>query len=290
MINKNFLNLKYVGEKTSYEVNFKKVNPHVVQVTGEFLVKSKGFILFRDGVEDDAWDYSGYTTVYREIEGGVQFSDDGSVYTAPVPIVTFTEGIGGTINGEKSQNVERYEDLIVPLPVPGENYEFAGWEPEIPAAGVIDDNVTFRAIFSYVETLEQVKFAKLQEITAACEQVIYAGVDVALPAGTEHFSLTEKDQINLFGKQAQMAAGAEKFEYHQDGHPCRYYSAREMQMIIESALGFVTYQTTYCNALNMWVRAVETTEEVEAITYGCIIPEEYQSEVLRDIYAARQEV
>ena len=52
-------------------------------------------------------------------------------------------------------------------------------------------------------------------LSATCEQVITSGVDVELSTGTEHFSLTEKDQINLFGKQAQLAAGEEKLEYHQ---------------------------------------------------------------------------
>ena len=47
-------------------------------------------------------------------------------------------------------------------------------------------------------TLDAVRTAKLREVSAACERVIYAGVDVILPGGTqEHFSLTEKDQINL---------------------------------------------------------------------------------------------
>lgn len=77
--------LKYVNEKNSYEVAFKKVSPHIVQITSadEFPVKTKGFICFRDGVEDDEWDYKRFKTVYRRIEGGVQFSDDGSVYVAP---------------------------------------------------------------------------------------------------------------------------------------------------------------------------------------------------------------
>lgn len=119
----------------------------------------------------------------------------------------------------------------------------------------------------------------------ACEQTIYAGVDVALPSGVEHFSLTEKDQINLFGKQAQMAAGAERFEYHQDGYPCRYYTKEEMQMIVETALAFVTYHTTYCNALNIWVSALEDIDMVNGVAYGCDVPEGYQSEVLKDILA-----
>ena len=78
--------LKYVNEKNSYEVTFKKVNEHIVQITStdEFPVKAKGFICFRDGVEDDEWDYKRFKTVYQRIEGGAQFSDDGSVYVAPL--------------------------------------------------------------------------------------------------------------------------------------------------------------------------------------------------------------
>ena len=222
--------MKYCGSKTVYEVGFSKISPHVVQVIGDIPVKDKGVTLSRDESEDD-WDYRDYKTVYRQIDGGVQFSDDGSVYVAPP-------------------------------------------EPEEPEP--------------YVPALEEVKAVKLQEIGAACERMIYAGVDVELPGGTEHFSLTEKDQINLFGKQAQMAAGLEKFEYHQDGHPCRYYTKEEMQMIVETALGFVTYHTTYCNALNIWVASLEDADAVNAVLYGCEVAEEYQSEVLKDILAARE--
>lgn len=226
------LNMKYVGSKTIYEVDFRKISAHIVELRGDIPAKDKGFTLSRDEA-DDEWDYKRFKTVYRKIDGGVQFSDDGSVFIAPPE----------------------------PEPAP---------EP-------------------YVPTLDEVKAMKLQEIGRSCEQMIYAGVDVDLPGGTEHFSLTEKDQINLFGKQAQMAAGAERFEYHQDGHPCRYYTKEEMQLIVETALGFVTYHTTYCNALNIWVSSLEDAEAVTAVVYGCDVPEEYQSEVLRDILAVRSE-
>lgn len=229
------LNLQYVGDTTKYPVNVRRISEHVIQVTGKLPIKSSGFTLSRL-VEDD-WkpNYSKYNTVYREISGGVQFSDDGSVYIAPP------------------------EPEPVPAPEP------------------------------YVPTLEEVKEMKLREIGMSCEQMIYDGVDVQLPTGTEHFSLTEKDQINLFGKQAQMAAGAEKFEYHQNGHPCRYYSREEMQMIVETALSYVTYHTTYCNALNMWIRVMEDVDAVNAVAYGCDIPAEYQSEVLKDILVKMEE-
>ena len=76
------LRLKYIGSKTEYHVNFSKVSAHVVQILGELPFKNKGFYLSRIGKED-AWDYTGYTTLYREVEGGLQFSDDGSVYVEP---------------------------------------------------------------------------------------------------------------------------------------------------------------------------------------------------------------
>ena len=225
------LHLIYEGEREKkYAVDFARVGEHVIQVTGSFPIKGNGFTLSRIDCEDE-WDYTGFRTVYRHIEGGAQFSDDNSVWVAPP----------------------------APEPVPDP-------EPIVP-------------------TLEEVKAMKLQEIGMACEQTVYAGVDVELPAGMEHFSLTEKDQLNLFGKQAQMAAAAERFEYHQDGHPCRYYTREEMQMIVEAAPGYVTYHTTYCNALNMWIKDMEDADTVSAVTYGCDIPAEYQGEVLKDILA-----
>lgn len=80
---KFMMKLMYVGEKSKYDISFKKINQHILQITGDFPVKTKGFILSRDG-HNDNWDYSRFKTVYQEIEGGAQFSDDSSVYTAPV--------------------------------------------------------------------------------------------------------------------------------------------------------------------------------------------------------------
>lgn len=98
----------------------------------------------------------------------------------------------------------------------------------------------------------------------------------------EHFSLTEHDQLNLFGKQTQLAAGAERLEYHADGQPCRYYSAADIQSIIQAAMFHVSYHTTYCNALNMWIAGCQESEEVMRIYYGADVPEEYRSEVLNE--------
>ncbi len=142
----------------------------------------------------------------------------------------------------------------------------------------------------YEPTLVELQAAKKREISQACETAIYSGVDVKLSDGsTEHFSLTEHDQLNLFGKQVQLAAGAEQLEYHSDGQPCRYYSAADMQTIIAAAMQHVSYHTTYCNAVNMWIAGCESTEEVQAIYYGADVPEEYQSDVLKAYIASMKE-
>ena len=70
-------------------------------------------------------------------------------------------------------------------------------------------------------------------------------------------------------------------EYHSDGQPCRYYSAADMQTIITTAMWHVSYHTTYCNAINMWISGAQTVEEIQQIFYGADVPEQYQSEVLK---------
>lgn len=251
-------------------------------------VLTNGFELLNENNGFVQGHYELYNTVYRTYEDNelkIDFSCDGSVYTPPVPTISFASGFGGDLEGELSQSATNYADLIIPTPIAEENYIFAEWNPEIKESGDIDENMRFTAVFQYVPTMDEIRENKMNEISSACEQTIYAGIDVTLPNGTEHFSLTEKDQINLFGKQAQLAAGLDQLEYHQDGHPCRYYSAEEMQQIISDAMFHVSYHTTYCNSLNMWTAGADSAEEINSIFYGAAIPEEYQSEVLKDYLA-----
>ena len=142
----------------------------------------------------------------------------------------------------------------------------------------------------YEPTLEELKAAKKREISQACETTIYSGVDVTLTDGsTEHFSLTEHDQLNLFGKQVLLAAGTTELEYHADGQPCRYYTAEDMQIITSAAMAYVSYHSTYCNAINMWISGTQSTEEIQQIYYGADVPEQYQSDVLKAYIASMKE-
>lgn len=231
------LNLQYVGEKANYEIKFKKINDHIVQITGDFPVKNKGFICCRDGNADDNWSYKDYTTVYRTVEGGAQFSNDGSVYTAPQE----------------------------PEPIP---------EPDL-----------------YVPTLEEVKEAKINEMNMMQQNVIQSGIEVTLTDGSvEHFTLTANDQISLMGLQAQVAAGADQIPWHASDHEehCKYYSNADMQIIIATAMKCVSFHVTYFRDLRIYINSLDDKDAVEGAAYGMPIPEEYQSEVLRDMYAAME--
>lgn len=80
------LSLNYVGEYDSYEVEFDR-NEHVVTLKGDFPIKTTGFYLSQPGKVNDL-NYTAFNTVYRVIAGGVQFSDDGSVWVEPTKDVT----------------------------------------------------------------------------------------------------------------------------------------------------------------------------------------------------------
>lgn len=225
------LQLNYLNNEEVYPIDFRTVSPNVIEVKGDFPVQSGGFQISRVEVPDDVWDYSEYTTVYREIEGGVQFSNDGSVYVEPQP---------------------------TPEPEP------------------------------YVPTLEEVQEQKVTEINNAQQAIIAQGIDVMLTDGTtEHFTLTDHDQTSLVGLQTQVAQGVEQIPWHtsdQSEH-CKFYSNADMALITTAAISCVTWHVTYFRDLRIYIRSLQTKEEVESVVYGMDIPTEYQSEPLQAMIA-----
>lgn len=135
----------------------------------------------------------------------------------------------------------------------------------------------------YEPTLEDVQSQKMSEISSVCQQTIYNGIDVQLSSGdTKHYSLKTEDQLNLFGKQVQLSTDATRFEYHADGEPCEWYSREDMTRIVTQAMSFVSYNTTYCNSMYDYIKALTDKEKILSLQYGDEIPEEYQSEVMKD--------
>lgn len=76
--------INFNGSDELVEVGFTRINAHVIELRGITKAPS-GFKTWRmDGVTQ-LGDFSGYVTLYRELENAVQLSDDGSVYVKPTP-------------------------------------------------------------------------------------------------------------------------------------------------------------------------------------------------------------
>lgn len=201
---------------------------------------------------------------------------NGFLHSAPKTIVLD----GKTINNPLPEELERlgynpvvYTDMPTDAPS-GQHYE-SGWE---------EGETEIKQVWTMVDDydLEQIRTLKKNEISDACENTIYSGIDVEMSTGTQHFSLTEKDQINIFGLQATIESGETQIEYHSDGNPCIYYSVKDIQKLIVAAMGFVKYNTTYCNSLNVWISKETNAQTISEMYYGMEIPEEHQSEVLKN--------
>lgn len=123
------------------------------------------------------------------------------------------------------------------------------------------------------DKLPSLRAAKHAEISAASEAAIYAGMDVETTQGTEHFSLTEKDQINLTTAKNAVDKGAAAYPYHADDEMCRIFTAAEINAIGQASIAHKIYHTTYCNHLFEWIRRADAAE-LAGITYGAELPED----------------
>ena len=280
--------IKFLNSDAHFNGSVKIIDKHTVEITGcEQMLN--GFQLFTDS-DFMFGDYSKYKYDYDEpnLDKNVyRYTDDNHKWVKPIPTVTFNTSEGGTLKGNTSQTVEKYEDLIIPIVMTNENYEFKEWNPTIPNKGYIDSDKSFTAIFEYMEPLELVKERKVSEMNQKQQDLIKGGFDVTLTDGTiEHFTLTEQDQTSLLGLVTQIQMGLEQIPWHTSDHnvPCKYYSNADMILITTKATAFLTYHVTYFRDLRIYINnGLGTKEEVESIEYGITIPNKYKSDVLKDL-------
>ena len=148
------------------------------------------------------------------------------------------------------------------------------WDGEQVVARGEDEIEADREARKPIVTLAEVQSAKLAELSTACSQAIISGCDVELSAASGHISLTAEDQINLTAALNAVKQGAAGYPYHLDGQLCAIFSAIDIRLLAQAAASHKLYHTTYYNHLAAWVRRSETTEEVQAITYGTELPED----------------
>ena len=138
----------------------------------------------------------------------------------------------------------------------------------------------------YVPTLEEVQEQKVSEMNAIQQQVVANGCEVQLSDGTkERFTLTTNDQLSLNSLSVKALGGMSIIPWHpaDESVHCKFYSEEDMKRITDTCMNFVTYHVTYFRDLRIYIRSLQTKEEVEEIEYGVDIPIEYQSEVLQSL-------
>lgn len=139
---------------------------------------------------------------------------------------------------------------------------------------------------NYIDNqIDTIKSNKIQSLSTTCSDIIYQGIDVTLSDNSiQHFTLTERDQLNLSGIGLKLLMGAEQVAWHEDDETkeCQYYSAQDAQLIIGTLTTFKEYHITYFRDLRIYVNSLQTVEEVNAIWYGIVLPEEFKSQVLKD--------
>ena len=128
---------------------------------------------------------------------------------------------------------------------------------------IFDDTGSIVDVIETSEPINEVISQKKAELSAECEKVIVAGVDV----GDAHYSLTLEDQANILAWMAVAQTG-KAVPYHSDGNPCVIYSAEDFLKVANAAVAFKTAQTTYCNLLMRQVEAMTDVDEVKAVKYG----------------------
>lgn len=135
------------------------------------------------------------------------------------------------------------------------------------------------------DILTYTKELKTKKLSDICSNTIYQGIPITLSDGsTQHFTLTEQDQLNLSGIGLKLLMGAQQIAWHEDDitKECQYYSAEDAQKIIATLTTFKEYHITYFRDLRIYVYSLNTVEEIEAIEYGFELPEEFKSQVLKD--------
>ena len=73
------LELRFMDSPQRYEVEFASVSDNVVSIKGNIPMDTSGFLLSRIG-QNDAWDYTEFTTINKVVDDVIFFSNDGSVF------------------------------------------------------------------------------------------------------------------------------------------------------------------------------------------------------------------
>lgn len=202
--------------------------------------------------------------IQTDTEGRILRCDGG--YTTPADLTDWTyidEGTGDRYNLCQGNYFDGglYTDDGIP------RYKLVNGAPVLRSEDELEADI-----------LPSLREAKHAEISAANELAIYAGIDVETTQGAEHFSLTDKDQINLAVAKNAVDCGDTEHLYHADGKEYRSFTADEIRKISQAAMDHIMRCNIYCNHVFAWINE-SNSSELDAIVYGSSLPEHFSNNI-----------
>lgn len=105
------IKIKFNDTPVLLDAGFARDGEHIITLSGILTPNTSGFTTWRNDGITQLGDFSGYTTVYRQLDDGVQLSDDGSIYQEPEELPEPPPS-GPSIE-ERLSNVENATDELV---------------------------------------------------------------------------------------------------------------------------------------------------------------------------------
>lgn len=134
-------------------------------------------------------------------------------------------------------------------------------------------------------TTEEYRTYLLGIISKKCQQEIYDGDYIEISSGNKKFTYKAEDQANIQSAVniLMIVPELEYVPYHASKDNCYLMPSKDMLKIFMTLQLKLTYLVTRCNQFNMWIKSVQTKEELMQITWESELPESFQ-ENLTNIY------
>ena len=132
--------------------------------------------------------------------------------------------------------------------------------------------------------LRKIREDKIQELCSECMEKITSGCDICLSDRIKHFKFTEEDQLNINRIMTNIQLyNLSKVLYHATGDKIEYYSRADFTKIYTEMNKHITYHTTYFNLLKNCIYNMYIPKDILAITYGYILPDKGDRDLLKEI-------
>ena len=127
-------------------------------------------------------------------------------------------------------------------------------------------------------TTEEYRTYLLNVISQRCQQEIFDGAEVETSTGIKKFTYKAEDQTNIQSAVniLMLVPELEFVPYHASKDNCYLMPSMDMLTIYMTLQLRLTYLTTRCNQLNMWIKGIQTKEELMQITWESELPESFQ--------------